>query len=288
MKIHGTQRRTLRKHRKRQRLAVMPLNILPYIPQHRRVRGDIRDGIFRLFRKAQQRAEDAVGAAAQKQRIRQRLRPTGGNFIEQRRQRVMEKAGLFSEDYTPFRPLSADEEAFVKDTQRRCAEKSITLLRDKLHHFPLSPEKTPRVAVVPIVEFGPAMKEARVLETALTARGFKVTFMDKPEPTPGERKALYAENDLVLYGLFSRPFRPMGFLDYTAARAANLAGAFAPNHAVDKTVFVSFGSPYFGSQYLERAQTYVNAYSMLGCAVEGFVRAACGEVPFEGTSPVKP
>lgn len=202
--------------------------------------------------------------------------------------RVKEKAGLFSEDYTPFRPLSADEAAFVKDTQRRCAEKSITLLRDKLHHFPLSPEKTPRIAVVPIVEFGPAMAEAKVLETALTARGFKVTFMDKPEPTAAERAALYAENDLVLYGLFSRPFRPMGFLDYTGARAANLAGAFAPDHAVDKTVFVSFGSPYFGSQYLERAQTYVNAYSMLGCAVEGFVRAACGEVPFEGTSPVKP
>lgn len=38
--------------------------------------------------------------------------------------RVKEKAGLFSEDYTPFRPLSADETAFVKETQRRCAERA--------------------------------------------------------------------------------------------------------------------------------------------------------------------
>ena len=59
-----------------------------------------------------------------------------------------------------------------------------------------------------------------------------------------------------------------------------------PNY-VDKLAVVSFGSPYFGDQYFEKAQTYVNAYSMLECSVKAFVRAACGEIAFEGVSPVK-
>ena len=40
-------------------------------------------------------------------------------------------------------------------------------------------------------------------------------------------------------------------------------------------------------QYFEKAQTYVNAYSMLACSVKAFVRAACGEIEFQGKSPVE-
>ena len=50
---------------------------------------------------------------------------------------------------------------------------------------------------------------------------------------------------------------------------------------------VSFGSPYFGNQYFERALTYVNAYSMLSPSVEAFVKAAMGDIPFTDYSPVK-
>ncbi len=86
--------------------------------------------------------------------------------------------------------------------------------------------------------------------------------------------------------LFSRPFRPIGFLDYTGERAWRVARVNQPPHAREKNVIVSFGSPYFGRQYFPRAKTYVNAYSMLGCSVEAFVRAACVEIPFTGTLPV--
>ena len=55
----------------------------------------------------------------------------------------------------------------------------------------------------------------------------------------------------------------------------------------EKTAVVSFGSPYFGEQYFERALTYVNAYSMLSCSVQAFVRAAVGEIPFTEFSPVE-
>ena len=42
-----------------------------------------------------------------------------------------------------------------------------------------------------------------------------------------------------------------------------------------------------GNQYFEKAKTYVNAYSMLSCSAEAFVKATCGEIEFKGKSPVK-
>ena len=90
----------------------------------------------------------------------------------------------------------------------------------------------------------------------------------------------------MIWATFSRSYRPIGFLDYTGDRAMRVRSAFKPDHAVEKVIAVSFGSPYFGDQYFEKAQTYVNAYSMLSESVRAFVRAACGEIEFKGKSPV--
>jgi hypothetical protein len=87
------------------------------------------------------------------------------------------------------------------------------------------------------------------------------------------------ESDLVLYALFSRSFRPIGFLDFQGNEARKILKSLQV--AVDKTVVVSFGSPYFGNQYFERAHTYVNAYSMLSPSVKAFVKAAMGEIGFD-------
>ena len=125
------------------------------------------------------------------------------------------------------------------------------------------------------------------LKEEFEKRGFEVDYYDETIGRPWNRKQFFADNDLIIYALFSRPFRPKGFIDFHGTRASLLGTAFKEDYAVDKTIFVSFGSPYFGGQYLERAQTYVNAYSMLGCVAKAFVRAACGEIEFEGKSPVK-
>lgn len=200
---------------------------------------------------------------------------------------VKQQIGLFSDGYKPFREIKPEEQAFVKQVQKKCSDKSMTLIRDEAQHFPLTLAKTPKIGIIPIVEHAPAKEDAKCMATAFAERGFEVDYCEKEYLSDEEREAMYEKNDVIIYALLSRPFRPMGFLDYTASRAAKIAGAFLPKNAVDKTIFVSLGSPYFGKQYLEHAKTYVNGYSMLGCAAEAFVRAACGEVPFEGKSPVK-
>ncbi len=199
---------------------------------------------------------------------------------------VKEKYGLLTPHRSGFHDITEEEAAFISNTQTECAQQSITLVRDLAGRFPLSPEKTGRVGVVVVSEWPAAKADAAVLKEELEARGFQVEYRDTRFQKEEEQKAFYQRNDLVLYALFSRPFRPMGFLDYTQSCAAMIQQIFTPDNAVDKCAFVSFGSPYFGEQYLQKAQTYVNAYSMIECAVRAFVRVACGEAPFTGKSPV--
>ena len=199
------------------------------------------------------------------------------------------KLGLFDEDYELFRPLSREDRNFIRSVQTDCCDGSITLLRDEGGFFPLDRQKVRRIGVVPVVEHEPAMEDALSIKEAFEKRGFRVEIYEEgPEELYEENlTAFYERNDVVIYELFSRSFRPMGFLDYTADRAKRIAGAFRAPHAREKNIVASFGSPYFADQYFARALTCVNGYSMLSCSVEAFVRAACGEIPFTGKSPVR-
>lgn len=201
--------------------------------------------------------------------------------------RMKEKAGLFESTRERFYDLTEEDRSFVQNVQRRCAQKSITLLRDEKKHFPLRPEHTKKIGIVSLMEWESFQEEAQALKTEFEKKGFEVEYFDGEQFEDLERDEFYKRNEIVIYALFSRPFRPIGFLDFTKGRAWQLGKAFTPDGAVDKTIFVSFGSPYFEGQYLEKAGTCVNAYAALECSVQAFVNAACGEIDFQGISPVK-
>ena len=201
--------------------------------------------------------------------------------------RIKEKNGLFDENREAFRTISQEEAAFVRDVQQKCAEQSMTLIRDKMGHFPLNPKKTPKIGVSVIAEHVPAKKEAAAIRDALEQRGFTVEYVEEDKVSLDETVKFYERNDLILYTTFSRPFRPIGFLDFTGPRAQKIQNMLIPDYAVDKVIVANFGSPYMVDQYFEKVQTCVNGYSMLACSVEAFVRAACGEIEFSGKSPVE-
>ena len=201
--------------------------------------------------------------------------------------RIKEKNGLFDENREAFRTISQEEAAFVRRVQKRCAEQSMTLIRDKMGHFPLDPKKTPKIGVSVIAEHVPAKKEAAAIRDALEQRGFTVEYVEEDKVSLDETVKFYERNDLILYTTFSRPFRPIGFLDFTGPRAQKIQNMLIPDYAVDKVIVANFGSPYMVDQYFEKVQTCVNGYSMLACSVEAFVRAACGEIEFSGKSPVE-
>lgn len=191
---------------------------------------------------------------------------------------MKERLGLFDNDNHAI-TLSDDDRLFIKKTQQDIAEHSITLIRDNGDFFPLKPERHCRLAVVPITHHLPALEEAKLLCQELGTKGFHVGYFEK-----GIKPFEIDEYDLVIYALFSRPFRPIGFLDFQSTEASKVSTYL--KHGTDKSLIVSFGSPYFGNQYFERAVTYVNAYSMLSPSVKAFVRAATGEIAFTSFSPV--
>lgn len=201
---------------------------------------------------------------------------------------MKEKMGLFDTQKAPVKNLTEPEKCFVAQTQQKTAEKSITLVRDNANIFPLTTEKYKRIMVIPVTHHAPALQDAELLCEELRARGFEVEYRQNGLQ---HIKGTLAEEDqvdgcdLVLYALFSRSFRPVGFLDFHSTEAMKIWRSL--EYGGEKTAVVSFGSPYFGQQYFERALTYVNAYSMLPCSVKAFVRAAVGEIPFTVFSPVE-
>lgn len=196
---------------------------------------------------------------------------------------MKEKLGLFEKDNHAIK-LSKEDQKFIKKTQQETAEHSVTLIRDEGNFFPLSPKKHKKIAVIPVTHHEPAFEEAEMLCEELRSKGFQVDYY-KEMLTMNESEKMVEEHDLVIYALFSRPFRPMGFLDFLYPEANKVASCC--KWGVEKTMVVSFGSPYFGNQYFERAVTYVNAYSMLSPSVKAFVRAAMGEIEFSKFSPVE-
>ncbi len=192
---------------------------------------------------------------------------------------MKEKMGLFKKDNHAI-ALSEKDREFVKNTQKNVAEKSVTLMRDDADIFPLTTEKFKKIAVIPITHHIPAFDEGKLLADLLGEKGFDVQYLKD-----GIKKTETDGYDLILYALFSRPFRPIGFLDFHSTEAQKVA--ISLQTAVDKTAVVSFGSPYFMNQYFERAKTFVNAYSMLSPSVKAFVSAATGETEFSSFSPVE-
>ena len=193
---------------------------------------------------------------------------------------MKEKLGLFDGD-KKAEPLSEQDKIFVKRVQTDTADKSITLVRDEINAFPLSVDKFKKIAVTAISQFESFYEQGETLCKELRERGFQVDYF----PDGGMSDEVIDQYDLIMYAVFSRPCRPIGFIDFQGSQAIKVH--ISLHYGVEKTVVVSLGSPYLGEQYFERALTYVNAYSALDCSVEAFVRAAVGEVEFTEETPVK-
>ncbi len=196
---------------------------------------------------------------------------------------MKEKLGMFKNDNHAVH-LSKKDLEYVKKTQTEIADHAVTLIRDKNNFFPLNSERVKKIAVMGVTHHAPSFEVGEHLCEELRARGFEVDYYK--DPVPSAKLEHFGETyDMILYALFSRPFRPIGFIDFMGdcGRIVSHSCQFD----IDKTAVVSFGSPYFGEQYFERCPTYVNAYSMLDCCADSFVKAAVGEIPFGTFSPVK-
>jgi beta-N-acetylhexosaminidase len=193
---------------------------------------------------------------------------------------------------------------------QQMADSSITLVRENGHALPLRRQG----ALASAPAYGALQKEGskllciiftddvrndngRQLQRELRARtpDVRVIFVD-PRIAAGSAPEIQsavneAENVLVAIYLVPAPGRAVRQVGGTGvntismpdATAALLQSVLQAKH--DKTVVVSFGSPYFLSDF-PQIENYVCAYSNAFTSEVSAVKALFGEIPFRGRLPV--
>lgn len=191
-----------------------------------------------------------------------------------------------SDDFTD---LSLKQKQFLKQVQQTAAERSITLIKNSNNLLPFKNDVR-RILVVSLCNHPTDLDSAALLTDELKARGYEAELhqqlpFDNFNALSDTVDIKSERADLCIYAMFTRAFRPAGPIDFWDEKCWYIAKSFGP--ALSKTIYVSFGNPYFANKYFEKASTYINAYSTSKPVVKAFVKAACGEIPFCGTSPVE-
>lgn len=192
------------------------------------------------------------------------------------------KLGLFEKKQPLFRGMDHAERIYVQKSVQEVAEKSITLVRDRRKMLPLGQERIRKVLLVAVTHHDPAFTELAFLKQELEDRGMEVVmerniFIDKLE----QEQAAY---DLILYAIYTRPHHPMGPLTFYREVAGTVWASYSC--AREKSVTVSFGSPYHATDYFEAADVFISTYSIAPASQRALVKAIFGDIPFEGTCPV--
>ncbi len=181
---------------------------------------------------------------------------------------------------------SAEGAAFEK----QCAHRAVTLVKDRKHLLPVSPQKHRRVYLIAYAEgrgFGSTSEQVyALLKTKLEERGFQVICHGGGQPPLyGPHAAMKAQFDLILYAanLNSVSNNTVCRLNWGTSM-----GREAPNFLSEiPTVFVSFGNPYHLVD-VPRMPTFINAYKFKESVVDAVLDKMTGREPFCGINPVDP
>jgi beta-N-acetylhexosaminidase len=195
-------------------------------------------------------------------------------------------------------------------TAQQIADSSITLVRDNGHMLPLTSRR--RSASAP--SYGTVQQEGskflcivftddvrndngRQLQRELRTRvpDVRFIFVD-PRIAAGSMAEIQsavssADNVLAAIYLVPAPGRAVSKEGATAVNTISVPDATAAllqsilDAKRDKTVVVSFGSPYFLADF-PQIENYVCAYSNATTSETGAVKALFGEIPFHGRLPV--
>ena len=202
------------------------------------------------------------------------------------------RQGLLAENGAPLpappapAELAPAAEAGARRFADEIAERSLTLVENRLGLLPLDPARVKRVQVLLATpaEKGAEERLAPFLD-GLRARGIEVSFqvngncLDlRRREAAGERwDALVAVFELWTHGL-KNTMRPTGAMAECMWTIQGLEEV--------SPVVVSCGSPYLLYD-MPWAETCINAYSSGPSTLRALGRALFGEIPFAGVSPVE-
>ena len=199
------------------------------------------------------------------------------------------KLGLIGKSYPDLSEESCINCQEHRDMAYACADRSVTLVKDREKLLPITVEKYKRILLVNIE----SVKACRyssdpqyaVFRDALKAEGFQVTEIDLDE-MPGIGKGgvafgqLREKYDLMLYYLGAKA-------GYRIVWKSVVMGEI-PSYTKDiPTMAVSFQSPYLLMD-IPMVGTYINAYTETRYTCKAVLDKILGRSEFKGVSPVDP
>jgi beta-N-acetylhexosaminidase len=172
---------------------------------------------------------------------------------------------------------------------RKCADQSITLVKDTQQLLPLAPSKTKRVLLEVMGDFPSNGRVADFVKQKLVQEGFEVEIYEKEQPGPHDFSVATFKNnyDLVLY---------LGNVENASNKVTNRLnwhtffgnGNNCPWFVKERPVlFVSLANPYHLVD-VPMIQTYINCYANDNIVLEELIEKLMGRSEFKGKSPVDP
>lgn len=172
---------------------------------------------------------------------------------------------------------------------RECADKAVTLVKDREGLLPLDPEKTRKVLLEILGDFPSNERVLRRFHEKLEGEGFEVTeyVHENFETAKLDVKTFRDTYDLVLY---------IGNVENASNRTTNRINWFTfwgngnnvPWFVCERpAVFVSLANPYHLVD-VPMIGTYINGYSNSDYVIDAVMEKLMGRSSFQGKSPVDP
>lgn len=178
-----------------------------------------------------------------------------------------------------------------KHFAKECADKAITLVKDKEGILPLNPKKHKRILFYPIegktdLIYGVVAGAVQKIKDALLREGFEVTEFVPDPNREGFAKSFeyYKENyDLCLYvaNLATKSNQTVVRIEWQEPMGAN-----CPHfEASIPTMFISISNPYHLAD-VPRVKTFINTYGADDATIDALIEKIMGRSEFKGISPV--
>jgi len=199
---------------------------------------------------------------------------------------VREKFGLLKKKESPFTPLTEPAKEEIAESTQKLADKAITLIKDANKDLPLTPKKDSSILLVNI-SYTDKSADFELTKTLLEEKGFKVTlrYLLSFYEFGWQIDTYFKQFDKIIVCFENKYFDPLGVSLFKNHEALSLwCVNMLPR---EKVIGISYSNPYYNNFYLETAPLLINAYSSDPFSQRAVVKTLTGEIPFEGTSPVK-
>lgn len=204
---------------------------------------------------------------------------------------MKEKLGLFVQrdslsGKAPSEAMLSTVNTLKKQTHEMnmaIARKSLTLLSNSCGLLPCDSTQLKHVSILPVTHSAEFTRHLEDLKQAFQRRNISATLYDNVEQCDLGKAA--GKDCIIIYANFVSAHQPMGHCTFYGDVARQFFKILSLGS--DRSVVISFGSPFIREEYYEEAETYINAYWYNKEVMEAVAEGILGEISFCGISPFK-